>query len=121
VVKNPLAVVVDGVTYRPFTCSYRHKGSEWTIKIMAEDFADAEARLAAIHFATVDGEVFDEIPWSPTAGLYVRLLCWWRNRFRVQPDAMAADGESPAVKRALEILSKVEGFAEEQARLRGER
>ena len=40
-----------------FACSYRYKGRERALTIPADNWADAEARLAAISTGWVDGEL----------------------------------------------------------------
>lgn len=64
-----------------FTYSYRYKGSEWSFDIPAEDFEDAQARLAAIHFnGKLEGRLEGTIPASiPAAGLLTRAIVFIRN------------------------------------------
>ena len=45
-----------------FLCSYQYKGSRWSFHLIAEDRADAEARIEALYFAQVDGPLIDSIP-----------------------------------------------------------
>ena len=46
-----------------FSFSYRYKGSNWSFEFPSEDFAEAEARLAAINFnGKVEGILRGEIP-----------------------------------------------------------
>ena len=66
--------------YRLFTCSYTYQGQKWGLDIYATSFEDAEARLSAIHFGTVDGVVEATIPAYPGAGVYVRAVTWLQNR-----------------------------------------
>jgi len=68
-------------SFDTFLCSYRYKGQLCGFDIIARDFEDAEARLAAIHFnGKVDGRLKAVIPAStPASGLIVRMLVWWRN------------------------------------------
>jgi len=40
-----------------FTCSYHYQGSDWCFEIIANDFADAEARLERLVYARLDGEI----------------------------------------------------------------
>jgi len=64
-----------------FTYSYRYKGAEWGFELPAEDFKDAQARLAAIHFnGKLDGKLGGTIPASiPAAGLLTRAIVFIRN------------------------------------------
>ena len=57
--------VVEDKKFKTYLYSYRYKGKEWGGDIMAEDFEDAQARLSAIHFATVEGELKATIPANP--------------------------------------------------------
>lgn len=64
---------------------YRFEGCCCVFHVLAEDWADAEARLAAIRRSgEVYGEIIAEIPANsltlPFAALWVRLRCWWNNR-----------------------------------------
>lgn len=64
---------------KPFLCEYPFGGSRWGFTIMAKDHADAEARLKAIGWAVVLGELGMTLPgWVPLP--IVKLICWWRNR-----------------------------------------
>lgn len=71
----------SGDKWPTFTYSYRHKGKNWSFDLPAEDFDDAEARLASIHFSgKLDGKLGGTIPASiPAAGLLVRLIVSLRN------------------------------------------
>ena len=64
-----------------FLFSYRYKGSNWSFEFPTEDFADAEARLAAIHLnGKVDSILRGEIPAPlPGDGLLVRAIESLRN------------------------------------------
>ena len=64
-----------------FTFTYWYKGSEWSFDLPAENFDDAEARLAAIHFnGKLEGQLGGTIPASiPAAGLLVRMIVFFRN------------------------------------------
>lgn len=78
---------ISGDEWPTFVCSYRHKGSRWGFEIKAENFEDAEARLASIHFnGKIDGELAGVIPVNPATvglvGLYVKTLVWFRNLIR---------------------------------------
>ncbi len=54
---------------KTFTCSYRYAGADWSFEIEAEDFADAEARLACLQYrAELDGELICTIPALPMPG-----------------------------------------------------
>lgn len=64
-----------------FTSSYEHEGSQYVFELRADSFEDAHARLQAIRMSgRVDGVIAMTIPASvPGAGLFVRLLCWFKN------------------------------------------
>ena len=70
------------VQFKMFTCSYRYDGKEWSVDFPATSFADAEARLSALHFGRVDGILRGTIPAYPGVGVYVRVMTWLRNAFR---------------------------------------
>lgn len=66
---------------REFLFSYRFGGSEWGISIFAADAAEAREKIKAVGLARYDGEMVARIPAAILgAGLFVRLLTWWRNR-----------------------------------------
>lgn len=64
-----------------FIFSYRYKGKSWSFEFPAEDFEDAEGRLAAIHFnGKLDGQLGATIPaLIPGASLWVRTIVFFRN------------------------------------------
>ena len=63
---------------KTFLVSYRYNDAEWNAHIMAEDFADAEARLRQMGaWGKVDGELMATVPAS--LGLFARLAVWLRN------------------------------------------
>ena len=68
--------------FKMFTCSYRYDGKEWSVDFPATSFADAEARLSALHFGKVDGVLTDTIPAGLGVGIFVRVMTWLRNAFR---------------------------------------
>jgi hypothetical protein len=47
---------------KPFLFEYRHRDAWWGLTIEAEDAADATARLRALAFAQMRGEVVATIP-----------------------------------------------------------
>jgi hypothetical protein len=68
-----------------FLVSYRHAGSEYNLLLPADNWADAEAKLRSIQrHARVIGSDVMRVPANaltfPFAGLFARLLVWWRNR-----------------------------------------
>ena len=65
--------------FKMFTCSYRYAGKEWSVDFPATSFADAEARLSALHFGKVDGVLTDTIPAGLGVGIFVRVATWLRN------------------------------------------
>ena len=79
----PITIETSGKTYTKFTCSYPHAGTRWEFSVYALDFADAEARLAAIgNYGQVDGAIECEIPVDSAEGpvkWYVQFRCWWHN------------------------------------------
>lgn len=69
-----------GETFKPYVCSYRFNGESYGITIPARDFAEAVRRLQAIGAnGTVDGEMVEEVPAIPGAGLYVRAKIFLMN------------------------------------------
>ena len=77
-----------------FTCSYRYKGSEWSFEFPAEDFEDANARLAALTLGAgkVDGILKGTIPASlPAGGLLVRAIVFLRNHLLPQRKYESSD------------------------------
>ena len=74
-------------TFQMFTCSYRYAGKKWSVDFPATSFADAEARLSALHFGKVDGILGGTIPAYPGVGVYVRVMTRLRNTFRVSKGA----------------------------------
>lgn len=70
-------------TFRDYSCTYRHDGSDWGLTICAQSAEDAKARLKSIGaWGRVDGELVAIIPAWPGAGLFVRFMCWLRNAAR---------------------------------------
>lgn len=67
--------------WHDFVCTYNHNGKPFGITVRATSFEDAKARLWAMQYGTVDGILGGEIPAFPTASLWVRLICWWKNLF----------------------------------------
>lgn len=43
--------------FRQYLCEYRYKGHTWSFTLMAESFEDAQARMKAMPFGGVLGEV----------------------------------------------------------------
>jgi len=69
--------------YKRYIFSYYHNGHWWSIVIPAPDLDDARARLAKLSLARYDGELFLEIPltpswasalWAKLKGAFSRLL-----------------------------------------------
>lgn len=50
------------VEYKTFLVSYNYEGAQWNLEIKARDFADAQARLSRLCFASLDGEIQAKIP-----------------------------------------------------------
>ena len=64
-----------------FLGRYNYKGRRCAFDLIATDFDDAQARLAAIALGgKIDGQLMAVIPASPPAGLFVRLVVFLRNR-----------------------------------------
>lgn len=62
---------------------YTYGNSQWGFKIQGSSFEDAEARLRrAGLYGKIDGEHVMTIPDLPGAGIFVRLITWWRNTVR---------------------------------------
>ena len=70
---------MSNTSFKVFTCSYKYKGKSWCVSLPAEGFEDAEARLSALHFGRVDGEIVAEIPANPATGVLVRVASLLRN------------------------------------------
>ena len=61
---------------------YEMDGSKWSMTVPARSVADARARLRKAAGGAFVGDHVTEIPAVPGAGLWVRLLTWWRNLAR---------------------------------------
>lgn len=49
--------------YKTFVCSYKYRGLDWDISVVATSFEDAQARLRAMGTSgVVDGILYAEIP-----------------------------------------------------------
>jgi hypothetical protein len=66
--------------YHRYLFSYYHNNSWWSLVIPATSEEDARTRLNKLPLARLDGTLVMEIPAIPGAGLFVRLVCWWRSR-----------------------------------------
>ena len=72
-----------GEANREFLFSYRFGGKEWGTSVFADSPAEAKEKIKAQSLARYDGELMARIPAVlPGAGIFTRLLCWWRNRAR---------------------------------------
>lgn len=49
---------------KTFLVRYRYDGAEWGFKLPARDYADARARLSALTFGSIDGELVLTLPAS---------------------------------------------------------
>jgi hypothetical protein len=65
--------------YKPFLCEYPFDDGVWSFEIMARSQSDAEARIRAMPWASVKGELVARIPAAPTAGLFLGLTVALRN------------------------------------------
>lgn len=69
--------------YKTFTCEYPFNGSKWGFEIKARSFEEAEARVKALGWATVNGELMMTIPAEVSVfGLLPRLIVWWKEIFQ---------------------------------------
>ena len=63
-------------------CSYEFQGKQYGLEVPARTAEEASERLRAIGlYGSVDGKLMGVIPAGPGVGLYVRFVCWWRNKF----------------------------------------
>lgn len=65
-----------------FLCSYHHDGCEWSVKLDAYDWEDAEARVKKLGYLRLDGELLVTIPAK--AGFIARTACQLRNALKGQ-------------------------------------
>ena len=72
--------------WHDYLCSYQFEGRQYSLTLRARNWDEAEARLKALFWGTVDGELHETIPAVPTAKTMVRILVWWRN-LRSRPGA----------------------------------
>jgi hypothetical protein len=71
---------IDTHAYKTWLLSYRYKGADWSMQIIALDADDAMQRVKmCAAFGKVDGELMETIPAFAGAGLLTRIICWWRN------------------------------------------
>ena len=68
--------------WQDYLCTYRHNDKQYSLKVRAENWTDAEERLKAISWGTVDGVLHDEIPATNPRGWFVPILCWLRRTDR---------------------------------------
>lgn len=80
VICHRLGTPMNDNGYKIFLVSYRHEGAEWVLELKARDQRDAEARLARLAFATLDGELIARVPAS--AGPLAKLAVLIRNGFQ---------------------------------------
>jgi hypothetical protein len=66
--------------YHRYLFSYYHNNSWWSFVIPAPSEEDARERLNKLPLARLDGTLEMEIPAFPGVGLFVRFMCWRRNR-----------------------------------------
>ena len=65
--------------FKPFLCSYRFDGSEWSVTVYARSHDEAEKRLAALIWGKVDGEIKATIPYR--AGFLAKMIVASKNFF----------------------------------------
>jgi hypothetical protein len=63
--------------FQTYLFTYRHDDAEWTLEIKARNVHDAKARLKALPFARLDGELVAKVPLS--LGPLAKLAVWLRN------------------------------------------
>lgn len=64
--------------FKTFICSYPFQGGQWGFEIKARSFEEAQARVKAIGWGKVDGELMMKLPgYLPPSA--ISLLCWWKN------------------------------------------
>ena len=69
--------------YETYSVNYGFEGARWSIDIPARSQEEARQRLQlATQFGEVIGPVYSVPAWVPAKGIYVRLACWWKNRFQ---------------------------------------
>ena len=79
---------VDTADLRPFTCSYRYQGEEFSLTLWARSPAEAEDRLGQLTWARVDGELVASMNaaagfWIPTWTIIVNSLRDFRRRWKL--------------------------------------
>jgi hypothetical protein len=65
-----------------FLGQYNFGGSQWSVDLYARDWDEAREKLKAMGAGVIVGSHLQEFPMLPGAGLWVRLVTWWRNRSR---------------------------------------
>lgn len=77
-----MSAVDSRAPFKTYLCRYYHRGSWWSLDIMAEDAADAEARVAKLGNLQLQGELKARIPATMGAGTLVRVICSIRNALK---------------------------------------
>lgn len=62
------------VEYKNYLCEYPYAGSVWGFNISATSREDAEARLRAMPWAEVKGEIVARIPVMPSRRFFDRFF-----------------------------------------------
>lgn len=65
--------------YQTYTCEYPFNGGRWGFTIQATSHEEAEARMKQMPWGKVNGRLVAVIPANEVTGLWVRLVCWFRN------------------------------------------
>jgi hypothetical protein len=65
---------------RTFLFSYNYEGVQYSLEIPAHSILEARARLNSMCYAQYDGELMCKIPAIAGAGIFVRLLTWFKNQ-----------------------------------------
>lgn len=62
-----------------YTASYRYQGQQWCVEFRAESMEDADARLKAMTWGRVDGQIMAKVP----AGfqMLANTIAWFGNVF----------------------------------------
>lgn len=72
--------MADEKPWPEFCCSYQFEGQPYGFTVPAKDFDEARRRLRAIGMTGwVDGELYERIPATMGAGLYVRAKTFFLN------------------------------------------
>lgn len=68
--------------FQTYLCSYRYNNRQWSFDLKATSFEDAETRLKAIGYGSVDGVVEMKIPVPVRSDWLDDFCVWLRRTFR---------------------------------------